>query len=116
MNGRYLLDTNIVIALFNRVNSAVERVKGVEEIFISSTVLGELYYGIDRFAAGLTVLSCDRDTAREYARIKNRLRAKGRMIPDNDIWIAAVAQQHGLTLLSRDDHFQEVDGLHLLSW
>ena len=44
MNGRYLLDTNAVIALFRRDTEALEAVEG-SELFLSSTVLGELYYG-----------------------------------------------------------------------
>jgi len=39
------------------------------------------------------------------------LRKKGRPIPENDVWIAAVARQHGLTLLTRDVHFREIEGL-----
>jgi tRNA(fMet)-specific endonuclease VapC len=48
--------------------------------------------------------------------IKAALRTSGRMIPDNDIWIAASAMQHGLTLATRDQHFQAVDGLQTVSW
>jgi len=32
------------------------------------------------------------------------------------VWIAALALQHGLTVVSRDAHFSEVDGLSLESW
>jgi tRNA(fMet)-specific endonuclease VapC len=32
------------------------------------------------------------------------------------MWIAATARQHQLTLVTRDAHFQEVDGLTLLVW
>jgi predicted nucleic acid-binding protein len=35
-------------------------------------------------------------------------------IPDNDVWIAALALQHGLRLFTKDNHFKEVDGLELL--
>lgn len=41
---------------------------------------------------------------------------KGRPIPDNDIWIAALADQHQLILVSRDQHFNEVDGLQIEKW
>ena len=44
-----------------------------------------------------------------------RLKAKGRPIPENDIWIAA-ALYHGLTLVSRDVHFAEVEGLRIADW
>jgi tRNA(fMet)-specific endonuclease VapC len=44
------------------------------------------------------------------------LRIKGRPIPENDIWIAATARQHDLTLVSRDRHFAEVDNLRWEQW
>ena len=71
---------------------------------------------IDEFAASNVVLECDTATARQYGLIKNLLRTKGRPIPENDIWIAAVAQQYQLTLISRDEHFREVDGLLRENW
>jgi tRNA(fMet)-specific endonuclease VapC len=100
-----------------------------ESVFLSSIVLGELFFGAQRsarstenaariseFAARGSVLACDSGTARHYGRIKSRLREVGRPIPENDIWIAATARQHGLTLVSRDAHFDEVGGLELVAW
>jgi tRNA(fMet)-specific endonuclease VapC len=124
--GRYLLDTNIVIALFAKDVAVQQRLAEAHEVFVPSIVLGELYYGahksarvaenfarIDAFAASNTVLPCDTITAQRYGDIKNKLRAKGRPIPENDIWIAAIAMQHQLTVVARDGHFHEVDGLHV---
>lgn len=98
-------------------------------MFVPAIVLGELYYGaykstrvtenllkIDEFATTGTILVSDKRTAREYGEIKSRLRAKGRPIPENDIWIAAIAKQHVLTLVTRDAHFGEVDGLAVEGW
>lgn len=45
MNGRILLDTNIVIALFAQEVTVLQRLGTVDEVFIPSIVLGELYYG-----------------------------------------------------------------------
>src|ERR687883_166901 len=124
MNGKYLLDTNIVIAIF--ADEAVVRQKLAEaaEVFVPSIVLGELYYGaqkstrsasnvtrVDEFAANNSVLVCDTETARQYGEIKSELRMKGRPIPENDIWIAAIAKQYQLTLVTRDGHFDNVDRL-----
>lgn len=74
------------------------------------TVLGELYYGalksvriddnlkrVNDFATGCTILTCDAETAEEYGRIKAELSRKGKMVPENDIWIAAVTRQYDLT-------------------
>jgi tRNA(fMet)-specific endonuclease VapC len=56
------------------------------------------------------------ETADQYGQIRLRLKAKGRPIPENDIWIAATALRYGLALVTRDDHFQEVDNLNLVRW
>jgi tRNA(fMet)-specific endonuclease VapC len=128
MPGRVLLDTNVIIALFSGEPSVSQKLADAE-VFVPSTVLGELYYGarksanatanlarIEQFAAAVHVLSCDATTAQLYGQVKDRLRVKGRPIPENDIWIAAVAMQHDLPLATRDDHFKEVHGLGLESW
>jgi len=40
----------------------------------------------------------------------------GRPIPDNDLWIAAVALQHRLILVTRDGHFSNINGLIVEFW
>jgi tRNA(fMet)-specific endonuclease VapC len=62
------------------------------------------------------VLLPDVESARNYGAIRDELRRKGRPIPDNDIWVAAIARQHNLTLITRDTHFQEIEGLSIGSW
>jgi tRNA(fMet)-specific endonuclease VapC len=129
MNGRYLLDTNVVIAIFANEPALHHQLAGADEVFVLSIVLGELYYGaqksarsaanvarVDEFAANNTVLVCDTETARQYGEIKSELRAKGRPIPENDIWIASVAKQHQLILVTRDGHFNNVSGLLTEVW
>ena len=129
MNGKYLLDTNIVIALFANDASVQAELGGASEVLIPSIVFGELYYGacksgrieantqrVDELVASSAVLDCDAETAQHYAIIKNDLRLKGKPIPENDIWIAAFALQYDLTLVSRDAHFQEVPNLTTESW
>jgi tRNA(fMet)-specific endonuclease VapC len=107
----------------------MEPLELAEEVFVPIIVLGELYYGaqksskvennvtrINEFAESCSVLVCDTETSKQYGEIKNLLRAKGRPIPENDIWIAAIAKQHKLTLVSRDDHFKEIEDLSILTW
>lgn len=126
MSGRYLLDTNIVIDLFANVQSVRDFFEEAQEVFLPVIVLGEMYFGalksqrvkgnIDRinaFAEQNVVLCSDKNVARRYGAVKNTLRKKGRPIPENDIWIAAIALENNLTLVSRDDHFLAVDGLKL---
>lgn len=45
-----------------------------------------------------------------------KLRLKGRPLPENDVWIAALAMQYALTLVTRDAHFQEVENLQTVAW
>ncbi len=92
-------------------------------------VLGELFYGaeqsskreengkkIDALAQASIILECDLDTARLYGKIKSQLKVKGAPIPENDIWIGALAQQHHLTLVTRDKHFKNIEALPIESW
>jgi tRNA(fMet)-specific endonuclease VapC len=129
MSGEYLLDTNIVIALTVRDRAVLEKLEADVKVFLPSIVLGELFFGayrsgrveenLDRvadLAANSTVLVCDGATARHYGRIKNQLREAGRPIPENDIWICALALQHDLSIASRDAHFGEVEGVHVETW
>lgn len=124
VNGKALVDTNVVIALFAGDPAIVASVQRQAAVFLSAPVLGELRYGaqasarvesnlsrLDEFAKALIVLPCDAHTAGSYAKLKFGLRKKGRPIPENDVWIAAIAQQHGLILLTRDRHFREIDGV-----
>jgi tRNA(fMet)-specific endonuclease VapC len=129
MNGKFLLDTNIVIALSAQDSAVQKKLKENVTVFVPSIVLGELFFGAYRsrhveenlahaaeFAASNTILGCDAATARYYGKIKSQLRETGRPIPENDIWIAAIAQQHDLTLVTRDSHFDEVEDLAAVVW
>lgn len=122
MNGRYLLDTNIAIAILENDHSVSQLFQPGSAYFLSCTAVGELYFGafnsgriqhnLERIHALIKlipVLPCDHDTSHSYGEIMALLRKKGKPIPTNDIWIAAVARQRKLTLLTRDRHFKEVD-------
>src|SRR5688572_4160548 len=95
----------------------------------SLPVVGELDYGarnssravenldrVERFVTATSILLPDLDTARWYGRLRHALKVKRRPLPENDVWIAALARQHDLTLVSRDAHFREVDALKLEAW
>ena len=124
MNGRYLLDTNIVIGLLENKKSIVEKIEALEEVYIPVTVIGELYYGafksqkveknlesISNLLDTANVLDDDAETAKVYGEIKNSLKKRGKPIPENDIWIAAIAKYNSLTLLTNDEHFKEIPDL-----
>ncbi len=129
MSGKYLLDTNIVIALFAEDITVQKQMVKAEEIYLPVIVVGELFFGafnsgrpransirIKNFIACNTILVCDVGTSGEYGRIKSLLHKKGHPIPENDIWIAALAMEHNLTLVSRDEHFKKIDGLKRTAW
>ena len=92
-------------------------------------VLGEYRFGLlqstkrERLEAALDLLEQESDilpidahTAREYATIRLQLERKGSPIPINDIWIAALARQHDLPIVSRDAHFSVVPGIKRIVW
>ena len=129
LSGKYLLDTNITIALFAGDPLVQEKVRNAEYIVAVPPVIGELCFGaqksnrvtenlhkIDILVQQSLVFRCDLETAQWYGIIKNQLRRKGTPIPDNDIWIAAIAMQHGLILVTRDAHFDNVESLQTERW
>ncbi len=127
--NKYLLDTNAIIAL-QRENEALKKLLSTAtDVFVPAVAVGELYYGayksqrveenrknVAAFVANRVVLNVDADTADVYGQVKQALRAKGRPIPENDIWIAALAIQYDLTLITDDAHFDEVDNLNWQGW
>ncbi len=128
-SGRYLLDTNIAIALFSEEVEVQERAKNAGVVALAPPIIGELYYGaqkshkvlenrhkIDSFVQQNAFFPCDLETAQWYGIIKDQLRRKGRPIPNNDIWIAAIAMQYDLILVTRDAHFNHVESLQTERW
>ncbi len=124
MNGEYLLDSNIVIDLFRGNQHTISRIQQIKEIKIPVIVIGELYYGanksnqtpkrlqeIAQLEKLVSILNVTKTTARSYGEIKDQIRLKGKPIPENDIWIAALAKEHNLTLLTQDNHFENIDGI-----
>ena len=103
-----------------------ELVRSAEEVLLSAVVVGELMYGFrrgSRFERNIADLRSFLDspyvsfvgvghvTADRYSRIAASLRAKGRPIPTNDVWIAAHVMETGADLISADRHFEHVDGI-----
>ena len=129
MAGKLLLDTNAIIAIFAQDPLIHTRLSDADEVFVPSIAIGELYYGankslrinenlarIDEFVLDSTVLACDTDTAKKYGNTKNRLKEKGQPISENDIWIAAIAQQYDITLITNDAHFAVIENLKTETW
>ena len=98
-----------------------------EYIGVSTVVIGELLGGfksgskaekniqeLEQFleTPRVFVKEIDQETAEFYSEVYRRLRKKGKPVPSNDMWIAASAMQHGMALLTLDDHFDLIDGLN----
>lgn len=66
---------------------------------------------LEEFVDSVDVLDCTFTIARQYAELRSRLRATGQLLADNDLWIAATALMHDLTLVSGDQHFARVPDL-----
>ena len=124
-----ILDTNALSAAAEREPSALEVVARAERLTIPVIVLGEYRLGIAQsrhrvsyenwlreWTAAVTVLDIDDDTTHSYAAIGLELKNKGKPIPANDLWIAALCRQYSLPLLSRDRHFDFVSGLRRIDW
>ena len=124
-----LLDTSVVIRHFRDGNALASHLAAFEELYLPQTALAELYAGafrsarpeknlqqIERFLEAVDVLPPDESTPELYGRISAQLAQAGTPIPQNDIWIAAIALQSGLPLATCDAHFGHVTGLQLLQW
>ena len=97
----------------------------VRELHVAATALGEFSEGFDdpdhpvlRAVRELHVLLVsDEETALVYGRIARRLRAAGRLIGTNDLWIAAASVRYGIPLVTADTlAFGRVDGLEVIGY
>jgi tRNA(fMet)-specific endonuclease VapC len=127
--GSVLLDTNVVVAHLRNDSNLTARLRATPAIYMPWVVLGELHYGALRaqrreaqlalirdFLQTAIVLLPDRSTSERYGQVKAELAGIGKLIPDNDIWIAAMARQFDLPLVTRDAHFAVVPALKTLAW
>ena len=117
MNGK-LIDTNLIIRFFKGETELFSFFDDIENLYISSISVGELMYGAELskksdfnrdnyfcFCEQMKVLYPDLEVAKNYGKIKASLKAKGRPIPENDIWIAATALTANLFVVTADSDF-----------
>jgi predicted nucleic acid-binding protein len=124
-----ILDTNALSAILDG-NTDIQAIAASRGPFwLPAIVIGEYWFGLlsskkrrplelyfRQLVDKCIVLKVEQPTAEIYAQIRFELKQKGRPLPDNDIWIAALARQHNLSLVSRDSHFDDVDGIRRISW
>lgn len=128
--NRLLIDTDIYSEALRGNPEVVHILRHAARIGVSAISIGELLSGFragnrerknrDELARFLDsprveLFTIDDDTAEHYSSVLSQLKRKGTPIPTNDIWIGAVALQHGLPLYTRDQHFQQIDGLLLVA-
>ncbi|MBT4363639.1 MAG: type II toxin-antitoxin system VapC family toxin [Desulfobacteraceae bacterium] len=126
---RILIDTNIYSHAFRGDEDVIRILRKADEIGFSVISIGELFAGfkgggrekdnieeLEEFldSPRVVVYKVDDQTSGFYANVLDNLKKAGTPIPTNDIWIAAIAFQHGLKLFTKDSHFQHVSGLSLV--
>ena len=133
MAAHYLLDTNICIYIVRRKPAEVEKRFAelkIGDAAMSAVTFGELCYGAEKsqapaiarsklneLAAFLPVLAIDDECARAYGEIRAALEAKGRIIGNSDLWIAAHARSTQLILVTNNEReFKRVPGLKVENW
>jgi tRNA(fMet)-specific endonuclease VapC len=124
-----ILDTNALSAFADGDTSVRRELIRSSEIVLPSIVLGEFRFGIYQskhrndyeqwlneviFFARLLIV--DAETSAHYAEIRLQLKKAGSPIPSNDVWIAALCRQHNFPILSRDKHFDRVEGIVRCGW
>ena len=129
---KYLLDTNICV-YWLKGNECIEQKvlkAGIDNISISFINLSELYYGayksqrvgeniaiIRRLANQMNIIESDEAISEEFGNLKAFLEDAGQSIDDADLFIAACALVHGMTLVTNNSkHFRRVKGLKLDNW
>lgn len=123
---RIVLDTNIVVDLLNGDKELIMRIRQYEMVFLPITVSGELLFGAKnsqkkeenllkfrQFINSCEELNINNLVAETYSDIRLELKQKGKPIPENDIWIAAICIVNDLPLLTRDGHLKFIDELKL---
>jgi len=124
-----ILDTNALSAFIDGEPAIGVRLSVEAHVAVPVIVIGEFRYGIsgsryrsryeqwlDDHLQEFEILTVTEPTALMYARVRVSLKKLGRPIPANDAWIAALALQHRLPVLSRDEHFDAVPGLRRETW
>ena len=121
-----LLDTNVLVDAFHGDETFRRAMAGADRILVPPIVYAEYMAGFDDSRKGraakerfLAFLRLDvvemppicEETADIHVRLFRHLRAQGTPIPQNDLWIAASALEHGAVLLTSDAHFSAIPTL-----
>lgn len=126
---RVLIDTNIYIEFMRGNEEIIKTLQSAEIISFSVISIAELLAGfkntkkeqsylkeLDDFldSPRTLIYDIDTETSEFYAKIYDELKKIGTPIPTNDLWIGSLALQHGVKLLTLDNHFKNIPGIFLL--
>ncbi len=124
-----ILDTNALSAWAEGFTTVQAPLRSARRLVVPSIVLGEYYFGIRqssrrrryedwlrRYVSMADIAPATHVTAAVYAAVRLELKHTGNPIPANDVWIAALARQHALPLLSNDTHFDRVEGVERIAF
>ena len=129
----YLPDTNTCITLLRERNTGLTarwQATKANEVLLCSVIVYELRHGaerssnpvrehakLDAFLSPFVSLPLDDRSARRCAEIRHQLERSGTVIGPHDLQIAAIALQHGLTLVTHNTReFCRIPGLKLEDW
>jgi tRNA(fMet)-specific endonuclease VapC len=125
---KILLDTNAYSAFMYGNKKVFGYIIESEVTYMSTIVIGELFAGfhgggklvqnreeLKSFLSkeGVELIAVSIETAEIFGEIKARLSKQGKMLPINDIWIAAHAIETGSKLITFDEHFKSISGLRV---
>jgi tRNA(fMet)-specific endonuclease VapC len=132
----YLLDTNHWSYLQRNQPAVVAHIQSLPDeakLYMPVVTQGELLVGVALASSeqrkqqlqilyeqvvtrATLILPITSPVTQHYATIFASLQRKGKPIPTNDMWIAAIATTYNLIMVSNDEHFQYVDGLLVEDW
>ena len=127
----YLLDTNICIYYFKgqfQLKEKIEKI-GFKRFAISEITLAELIYGaeksqkkikntevVENFAERITIIPIF-DSIKIYGKEKARLKQKGTVISDLDLFIGATAIVNDMILVTRNvREFERMENIKIENW
>ena len=124
-----ILDTNAISALLEDDEAVHARIAAERTLYLPVIAIGEFRFGLlgsrlrERLTEKLTALirvcvvfEVNEAATSHYAELRHALKVAGTPIPANDLWIAALARQHALPILSRDGHFDNVPSIERIEW
>ncbi len=124
-----ILDTNALSSWSDGTPAINSALRNADRLIVPSIVLGEYYFGIrqsryrnryeswlNRNLPAVEIVAVTQETAKIYADIRLELKQHGTPIPSNDTWIAAIALQFSLPVLSNDAHFDYVDAIRRIAF